>query len=103
MRLSFIGGVELPEPIYVLVNFVLRFLDVLSIAMFLRAILGWLFADGDNKLMRFLYTLTEPVVYPFRKLFYKFNWFQNTPIDVAFTFSWLSLYAIELIINLMYH
>ncbi len=92
----------MPEPIYVLVIFILRFLDVLSLAMLLRAILGWFFMDGDNKLMRFLYTLTEPVIYPFRKLFYKLNWFQNTPIDVAFTFSWIFLYIVELIINLMY-
>ncbi|MBQ7357683.1 MAG: YggT family protein [Clostridia bacterium] len=92
----------MPEPIYVLVVFVLRFLDVLSLAMLLRAILGWFFVDGEGKLMRFLYTLTEPVVLPFRKLFHKLNWFQDMPIDMAFTFSWLFLYAVELVISLMY-
>lgn len=92
----------MPEPIYVLVIFVLRFLDILSLAMLLRAILGWFIMDGEGKFMRFLYTLTEPVVYPFRKLFYKLNWFQGSPIDVAFTFSWLFLYLIEIILNLMY-
>ena len=85
-----------------LVVFVLRFLDVLSLAMLLRAILGWFFVDGEGKLMRFLYTLTEPVVLPFRKLFHKLNWFQDMPIDMAFTFSWLFLYAVELVISLMY-
>ena len=92
----------MPEPIYVLVIFVLRFLDILSLAMLLRAILGWFIMDGEGKFMRFLYTLTEPVVYPFRKLFYKLNWFQGSPVDVAFTFSWLFLYLIEFILNLMY-
>ena len=92
----------MPEPIYVLVIFVLRFLDILSLAMLLRAILGWFIMDGEGKFMRFLYVLTEPVVYPFRKLFYKLNWFQNSPIDVAFTFSWLFLSLIEFVLNMMY-
>lgn len=92
----------MPEPIYVLVVFALRFLDVLSLAMLLRAILGWFFIGGEGKFMRFLYTLTEPVVLPFRKLFYKLNWFQDTPIDIAFTFSWLFLYLIELVLSMMY-
>lgn len=91
----------MPEPIYILTVFILRFLDVLSLAMLLRAVLGWFFMDGEGKLMGFLYTLTEPVIYPFRKLFHKLNWFQGTPIDMAFTFSWISLYAIEFIITLM--
>ena len=91
----------MPEPIYVLVLFILRFLDVLSLAMFLRAILSWFIMDGEGKLMRFLYTLTEHVVMPYRKLFYKLNWFQKTPIDVAFIFSWMSLSLIELIITYM--
>lgn len=85
-----------------LVIFVLRFLDILSLAMLLRAILGWFIMDGEGKFMRFLYVLTEPVVYPFRKLFYKLNWFQNSPIDVAFTFSWLFLSLIEFVLNMMY-
>ena len=92
----------MPEPIYVLVIFVLRFLDILSLAMLLRAILGWFIMDGEGKFMRFLCVLTEPVVYPFRKLFYKLNWFQNSPIDVAFTFSWLFLSLIEFVLNMMY-
>jgi len=91
----------MPEPIYVLVVFVLRFIDVLSICMLLRAILGWFIMDGGGKFMGFLYTVTEPVVIPFRKLFRKLNWFQGTPIDMAFTFGWLFLYLIEIIITYM--
>lgn len=91
----------MPEPIYILTVFILRFLDVLSFAMLLRAVLGWFFMDGEGKIMGFLYTLTEPVIYPFRKLFYKLNWFQDSPMDIAFIFSWMFLYVIELIITLM--
>ena len=92
----------MPEPIYVLVMFILRFLDVLSLAMLLRAILGWFIMDGEGKLMRFLYVLTEPVVLPFRRLFHKLNWFQGLPLDIAFMFGWLSLSVVELVITLLY-
>lgn len=85
-----------------LVIFVLRFLDILSLAMLLRAILSWFIMDGEGKFMRFLYVLTEPLVYPFRKLFYKLNWFQGSMIDVPFICGLLSLSVIELVINLMY-
>ena len=84
-----------------LVLFILRFLDVLSLAMLLRAILGWFVMDGQGKFMRFLFVLTEPVVLPIRKLFYKLNWFQGTPIDMAFTFSWFALYLVEVLITAM--
>lgn len=90
----------MPEPIYVLVMFIVNFLNVLSFGMLLRAVLGW-FSSGEGKFMRFLYTLTEPVVYPFRKLFYKLNWFQDSPIDVAFTFSWIFLYIVEIVVRVM--
>ena len=91
----------MPEPIYILVIFVLRFLEILSLAMLLRAILSWFIMDGEGKFMRFLYVLTEPVVYPFRKIFYKLNWFQGSRIDVAFISSWLFLSFIELVVNLL--
>ena len=84
-----------------LVIFVLRFIEILSLAMFIRAILSWFIMDGEGKLMRFLYVLTEPVVYPFRKLFFKLNWFQGTPVDVSFICGILSLSLIELVINLL--
>ena len=84
-----------------LVIFVLRFIEILSLAMFIRAILGLFIMDGGGKFMRFLYVLTEPVVYPFRKLFYKLNWFQGTPVDVSFLFGILSLYLMEFVISLL--
>ncbi len=91
----------MPEPIYVLMLFVYYFLNVLSVAMMLRAILSWFVTDGEGKLVRFLYTLTEPAIYPFRKLFYKLNWFQETPMDMAFIFSWMFLSVIEMVIMLL--
>ena len=88
----------MPEPLYVLVNFVLIFIEVLSLAMFVRAILSW-FTDGQGKFARFLYVLTEPAIMPVRKLLVKMNWLQNSPIDFSFTITYLAIMLIELFLS----
>ena len=88
----------MPEPIYVLVNFVLIFIEVLTFAMLIRAILSWL-TDGSSKLARFVYVLTEPAIMPVRKLLVKMNWLQNSPIDFSFTITYLLLMIVEMILS----
>lgn len=89
----------MPEPLYVLVNFVLIFIDVLSWAMCIRAVLGWLFMENSGRLMRFLYVLTEPAVMPIRRLFYKLNWFQGMPFDMAYMFAYVELFLIQMLLS----
>ncbi len=91
---------DLPEPLYILVQFVLLFMEVLQIAMFVRAIMSW-FVDGDNKLSQFLFVLTEPAIMPLRKLFVKMNWFQDTPIDMSFSFTMIGLLLVQLLLTMM--
>ncbi len=88
----------MPEPIYVLVNFVLIFIEVLSFAMMIRAIMSW-FTDMSGKFARFLYVLTEPAIMPIRKLFVKMNWLQDSPIDLSFTITYLVLMLIEILLS----
>ena len=88
----------MPEPLYVLVNFILIFIDVISLAMCVRAILGW-FTDAEGKFFHFLFVLTEPAIIPLRKLFHKMNWFQGTPIDVAYMFTYIVLFLLQMILN----
>ena len=76
------------------------FIEVLSLAMFIRVILSW-FTDGSGKFSQFLFVLTEPAVMPMRLLLAKLNWFQNTPIDFSFTFTFLALFIIETILGLL--
>lgn len=89
----------MPEPLYVLVQFVLIFLDVISFSMLIRAILTFLGINEGGFLMRFLYVVTEPAIMPLRKLFYKLNWFQNTPFDMAHLFTYTVLWIIQLLIS----
>ena len=88
----------MPEPIYVLVNFALIFIEIISFAMFIRAILSW-FTDGGGQFTQFLYVITEPAIMPIRKLLVKMNWLQDSPIDFSFTLTFLVLMVIELLLS----
>ena len=86
-------------PIYfVLVSFALTFIDVLMLAMTVRAIISW-FYDGDGIIVRFLYVVTEPVLMPIRMLFEKMNWVQDSPIDVSYGCTYIVLIVLQMIIG----
>lgn len=84
--------------IYVLVNFVIMFIEILTLAMTIRAILSWFF-DADGKFVRFLYVFTEPAIMPLRRLFYKMNWFQDVPIDIAYSATYIVLMLVQLFLS----
>ena len=88
----------MPEPLYVLVNFVMIFIEIISFAMMIRAILSW-FVEGDNAFTRFLFVITEPAIMPIRKLFHKMNWFQEVPIDVSFSFTFIALFLVQMLLG----
>ncbi|MBQ9416269.1 MAG: YggT family protein [Clostridia bacterium] len=82
----------------VLARTVMVVLGLLQFALLIRAVLSW-FTDEDNKISAFMTFITEPVILPFRKLFYKMNWFQSTPMDVPFLAAVLFLWLLELILG----
>lgn len=59
--------------------------------MFGRAILSWFSPDEDNKVARFLFFVTEPIVAPIRNLISKIDFFNNIPIDMSFIFAFIIL------------
>lgn len=61
-------------------------LTLLELAFFLRAVLSW-FPIEENLFTDILYRLTEPFVYPIRRLLDRFRLFQNLPIDMSFLFA----------------
>lgn len=72
---------------------VLALIAALDLCMFLRAILSW-FVEEDNAFLGFVTMVTEPIVAPFRALFDRFGWFQNSPLDVPFFAGFLVLQLI---------
>ncbi len=70
--------------IYVLVQSILIFIDILSVAMLARAILSWFTMGEQTKLGTFMYVVTEPIIMPIRALCNRFGWFQGFPLDMPF-------------------
>ena len=68
--------------------------------MLARAILSW-FPMDSNKLTDFLYTVTEPFIYPVRMLFEKMNWFTGLPIDMSFFVSYILLSVITTVLQIL--
>ena len=81
----------------VVANIVRIILTVLQLAMLLRAILSW-FPMEPNGFTDFLFGITEPLIYPIRALFNRLNWFQNCPIDISFTVTYILLFVIGLLL-----
>ena len=66
------------------VRLVSSMLMVMQFLMLGRALMSWFSPDEDNKIARFLFAVTEPFVYPIRKLLSKFEFFNSVPIDMSF-------------------
>ncbi len=85
--------------ILVFKNTVSLFLSALTILMFARAILGWFLREEESKVLVFLISVTEPVIYPVRALCGKFGWFESIPIDIPFMITFVLLSMMELFLS----
>ena len=86
--------------VYILIKFVVLFLDVLLVAMLIRAIMSWFFmGGGESPLLNFLYVVTEPLIVPVRMICQKFGWFQGMPIDMPFLITTMILSLISLLLS----
>lgn len=89
----------MPETIYVFLYFAMLLLRVISFMMLLRAVFSWIGIGEDGKFSRIVYVMTEPVIVPFRTLFYKKNWFSDTPIDMSFMFAIIAIMILQMLIG----
>ena len=89
------------ELYYVVSTTVYLILSLVEVAMFVRALFSWIFADAEGLIIDFVYLLTEPIILPFRKLFEKLGWFQNSPLDIAYLFAVISLGVITTFITMI--
>lgn len=68
----------------ILVHTLSALITVVDIALLLRAVMSWFDPDEDNRFYSFLYLITEPLIIPVRRLFERFHWMENSPLDVPF-------------------
>jgi YggT family protein len=93
---------------FVLSNFIIalaRIIDiVLTLYMWLiifRAVISWVNADPYNKIVIFLYRVTEPVLYPVRRILPLRNiGIDISPIVVILIILFLQYFLVETIIQL---
>ena len=83
-------------------NIARALLSALDIAMFGRAILSWIDPMSEGPLASILYTITEPIILPFRKLFEKMNWFVGVPIDMAFFCAMISIMVLQALLEAIF-
>jgi uncharacterized protein YggT (Ycf19 family) len=79
-------------------TFISAFCSVALLLLTVRAILSWFpgqggsFADG-------IYTLTDPLLVPMRKIFELFDIRPNLPLDISFTATYALLVIIRMILS----
>ena len=66
-------------------------LSFIMYAMMARALLPLFVNPMESRVYYFVYAITEPVVIPFRWIFYKLNIGQNSPFDISFFFAYIAL------------
>ena len=89
------------EFLSILARTVSLLLDVLSYAMFGRAILSFFPSMDGGRVSTFLIALTEPVILPVRALLYKLNVGQNSPIDLSFSLTYLILILVRMFLPIV--
>lgn len=75
-----------------------RFIWVLMMLMFARALSSWFVRDLSNPIVRFLYEVTEPMVAPVRRFLQKRN-LGGSMFDFSFIIVYIGLMILQMFIN----
>ena len=81
--------------LYLIQQTAITLISVLEIAMFARAIISWFDRTGESRIFAFLFTVTEPIIFPVRALCEKFHWFEGVPIDIPYMLTYLALIILQ--------
>lgn len=65
---------------YQLVNFLVLMCNILSFAIFLRAIISWFPISPNNSIIAVLYQVTEPFIAPLRRVVPMLGMIDITPL-----------------------
>ena len=85
--------------LFLMMRVTLRLLiTCIEFVMVLRALLSWFPIDEDSALLRFLYAVTEPVLFPVRALLARLGWFQDFPLDVSFFLTFILLSVLRMLL-----
>jgi YggT family protein len=84
---------QLGAPVAIIGYLLYGFLSLYTLAMFIRIIFSWVGMSYANRLMRFFFIITEPLLGPLRRTIPPMGMFDVSPI-VAFIILWLCKAAV---------
>lgn len=79
------------ELLYILVSVIRITLGLLKWLMLARLLLSFFPLDDENAILRFVYAVTEPLIFPVRNILERFDFFANSPIDFSAILSYYIL------------
>jgi len=81
--------------LYIIAVTVRTFLSVVSLAMFVRALVSLFVMEEENKFLFFLSCITEPFITPFRFLLSNIPFVRESPIDISFTVAFFAVIILQ--------
>lgn len=69
--------------------------NLLMSLFLIRAILSWIFPIPTNKFLVFIYTVTDVIIWPVRRVLMRFRFVRECPIDLSFTVTVLLLVVLR--------
>ncbi len=75
-----------------------RLIDIYTIVIIVRAIISWVQPNPYNPIVQLLYRVTEPVLYPIRRVLFRYRGMRNTGIDFSPFIAIIMLYILKSIL-----
>ena len=79
-------------------SFISALCSAALLLLFIRAIFSW-FPGQGGAFANAIYTLTEPILYPVRKLFSLLDIRSDLPLDISFSVTCILLVVIRMILQ----
>lgn len=94
---------------FVFGNFLSAVAQILDMALtiymwiiIIRALISWVNPDPYNPIVRFLYTITEPVLYRVRSIMPFMGGLDLSPLIVIFAILFLKIFLVETLLNIAF-
>lgn len=72
-----------------------RLIDIYSLVIIVRAIISWVQPNPYNPIVQLLYRVTEPVLYPIRRVLFRYKGMRDTGIDFSPFIAIILLYILK--------
>lgn len=84
----------------IILNLISTVLRVLEVIIVVECLASWIVQDKSNEIMRFLNSITSPLLEPFRELQYKF--LGDLPVDLSPIFAIVVIQVVERLLYIIF-